>query len=134
MIPRTPATAERSPIRYRDIYQEASDYDELYKLTTWYLARAPDDRAAQLLLFKHAVARLTQLENQELIRDFQEYRGKYGSSKCAVAIHYFLGMAYLLEQECDSAIEFLDKVIVDPNQRFRADASFRQSTSGAGAG
>lgn len=110
-----------------NIYLEASDYDELYKLTTWYLARAPDDRAAQLLLFKHAVARLTQLENQELIRDFQEYRGKYGSSKCAVAIHYFLGMAYLLEQECDSAIEFLDKVIVDPNQRFRADASFRKA-------
>ena len=109
------------------IYQEEKNYDELYKLTTWYLERAADDGAAQLLLFKHAVARMTQLQNQELIRDFTIFREKYGNSKCAVVLHYFLGLAYLIEQENEPAVEFFDKVIVDPNQKFRADASFRKA-------
>ena len=109
------------------IYVEETKYDELYKLTTWYLERAADDRAAQLLLFKHAVARMTQLQNQELIRDFKIFREKYEYSKSAVVIHYFLGLAHLIEQENAPAIEFFDKVIVDPNQKFRADASFRKA-------
>ncbi|MBT4757500.1 MAG: tetratricopeptide repeat protein, partial [Opitutae bacterium] len=109
------------------IYLEEEKYDELYELTAWYLERAADDTAAQLLLFKHAVARLTKFENPELIRDFQIYREKYGNSKCAVVIHYFLGLSYLIEQENASAVEFFDKVIVDPNPKFRADASFRKA-------
>ena len=109
------------------IYQEAEKYDELHELTTWYLERAPDDSAARLLLFKHAVARLTKFENPELIDDFQIYRKKYGTAKCAVVIHYFLGLAYLIEQENASAVDFFDKVIVDPNPKFRADASFRKA-------
>jgi TolA-binding protein len=109
------------------IYLEEENYDELHQLTTWYLERAPDDSAARLLLFKHAVARLTKFENPELIRDFQIYREKYGNSKCAVVIHYFLGLSYLIEQENASAVEFFDKVIVDPNPKFRADASFRKA-------
>lgn len=109
------------------IYLEEEKYDELHQLTTWYLERAPDDSAARLLLFKHAVARLTKFENPELIRDLQIYRKKYGNSKCAVVIHYFLGLAYLIEQENASAVEFFDKVIVDPNPKFRPDASFRKA-------
>ena len=109
------------------IYLEEEKYDELHELTTWYLERAPDDSAAQLLLFKHAVARLTKFENQELIHDFQTYRRSYEDAKCAVIIHYFLGLAYLIEQENESAVVYLDKVIVDPNPRFRSDASFRKA-------
>ena len=109
------------------IYQEEEKDDELYALTAWYLERAADDSAAQLLLFKHAVARLTRMENPELIDDFQIYREKYETAKCAVVIHYFLGLAYLIEQENESAVESFDKVIGDPNPRFRADASFRKA-------
>ena len=109
------------------IYQEAEKHDELHELTTWYLERAPDDSAARLLLFKHAVARLTKFENPELIDDFQSYRKKYGDSKCAVVLHYFLGLAYLIEQENASALEFFDKVIADSNPKFRADAQFRKA-------
>ena len=109
------------------IYQANGNYDELHKLTIWYLERAADDSAAQLLLFKHAIARMTLLENQLLIRDFLEYKQKYGANKCAVVLHYFLGLAYLLEQENEPAIPMFDKVIVDSNQRFRADASFRKA-------
>lgn len=109
------------------IYQANSNHDELFKLTTWYLERAPDDSAAQLLLFKHAVTRMTLLENQLLIQDFLEYKEKYDTNKCAVVLHYFLGLAYLLEQENEPAVPMFDKVIVDSNQRFRADASFRKA-------
>ena len=109
------------------IYLEEEKYDELYQLTAWYLERSADDTAAQLLLFKHAVARLTRMENQELIDDFQTYRENYETAKCAVVIHYFLGLAYLIEQENASAVEYFDKVIVDSNPKFRADASFRKA-------
>jgi TolA-binding protein len=109
------------------IYLEEEKYDELYQLTAWYLERSADDTAAQLLLFKHAVARLTRMENQELIDDFQTYRESYETAKCAVVIHYFLGLAYLIEQENEPAVEFFDKVIVDSNPKFRADASFRKA-------
>jgi TolA-binding protein len=109
------------------IYLEEEKYDELYELTAWYLERVADDTAAQLLLFKHAVARLTRMENPELINDFQIYREKYETAKCAVVIHYFLGLAYLIEQENESAVDFFDKVIVDLNPKFRADASFRKA-------
>ena len=109
------------------IYLEEEKYDELHQLTTWYLERAPDDSAAQLLLFKHAVARLTKFENPELIEDLQIYREQYGNSKCAVVIHYFLGLAYLIEQENASAVEYFDKVLLDSNPKFRADALFRKA-------
>jgi TolA-binding protein len=109
------------------IYLEEQNHDELHILTTWYLERSADDQATQLLLFKHAVTRMSLLQNKLLIRDLLEYRKKYNSNKCAVIINYFLGLSYLIEQENESAIEFLDKVIIDPNQRFRADASFRKA-------
>jgi TolA-binding protein len=109
------------------IYLENQNYDELFKLTSWYLERAPDDSAAQLLLFKHAAARMTLLQTPELIRDFLVYKDQYGNSKCAVVIHYFLGLSYLLEQENAPAVEYFDKVIVDPNRKFREDASFRKA-------
>jgi TolA-binding protein len=110
-----------------DIYLEEERYDELYALSAWYLERQADDKAAQQLLFKHAVARLTWIQNWELISDFETYRQKYENSKCAVVIHYFLGMASLIEQQNQSAVEFFDKVINDSNPKFRADAMFRKA-------
>lgn len=109
------------------IYQEEKKFDELYKLTTWYLQRSPDDEASRLLLYKHAVARLSQLQNAELIRDFLVYQKSYNNTKCAVVIRYFLGLAYLLEQDNEPAIELFDQVIVDSNTKFRADASYRKA-------
>lgn len=109
------------------IYLEEKKYDDLYQLTTWYLERAPDDVAAQLILFKHAVARMTQLQNQELISDFNVYLGKYKNSKCAVLLHFFLGLGHLIEQENKPAVEFFDKVLADSNTKFHSNASFRKA-------
>ena len=66
-------------------------------------------------------------QHQLLIRDFLEYKQKYETNKCAVVIHYFLGLAHLLEQKHEPAIPMFDKVILDSNRRFRADASFRKA-------
>lgn len=109
------------------LYLEEKRTDELYELTTWYLERAPDDEAARLLLYKHAVSRMSQLQNGELIRDFLVYQQKYDSKKCAVIIRYFLGLAYLLEQDNGQAVGYFEKVIADDNTKFRADASFRKA-------
>ncbi|MGJ8653858.1 MAG: tetratricopeptide repeat protein [Opitutaceae bacterium] len=109
------------------LYMEEKRVDELYALSSWYLERAPDDEAARLLLYKHAVSRMSQLQNEELIRDFLVYQKKYDSNKCAVIIRYFLGLAYLLEQSNQQAVAFFDLVIADENTKFRADASFRKA-------
>lgn len=108
-------------------YLESERFEDLYALTDWYLSLDADDPAASLLLFKHGMARLTRFETPELIADFQEFKNKYGRSKSALVINYFLALGHLTEEHHQSALDLFEEVIANPNPRFRADASFRKA-------
>lgn len=108
-------------------YLESHKYEDVYKLTRWYLGIDPDGPASSLLLFKYGMARLSRFETPEMIRDFQGFKDLYGDSKSALVINYFLGLGHLTEEHHQEALVLFKEVIAHPNTRFRADASFREA-------
>lgn len=109
-----------------DLYVQVEEFDKLYQTTSWYLSRESDDGAAKKLLFKHGMVRMTRYENKLLIRDFERYRERYERTKAGVVIQYFLGLAYLLEQDNQNALELFEAVVANrSDQTFTADATFR---------
>jgi TolA-binding protein len=110
-----------------DIYREQAQWDLFFALTGQYLADSNVDRTAEQLVFKHGLARLGRLENRQLIRDFEALSTQYGQSALADELHYFLGLACLLEQDYDRSIAEFEAVIADPNSPYAKDASFRKA-------
>ncbi|MGJ8639827.1 MAG: tetratricopeptide repeat protein [Opitutaceae bacterium] len=108
-------------------YLELKEYEDLFKLTRWYLKLEVDDGAASLLLFKYGMARLQRFETQELVSDFQVFKAKYAGASFSLVIDYFLGLGHLTEENHQDALELFEEVIAHPNTRFRADASFRKA-------
>jgi TolA-binding protein len=109
------------------VYLEQERYDELYQLTSWYLERSASGQAARLLLFKHGVARMTRMENRELIDDFEGFKQKFGDSDSAPVINYFLGLSYLIEQENQKSLDRLNEVLASRDPQLTPDAWFRKA-------
>lgn len=110
-----------------NVYLDQERYDELYQLAAWYLERSADDQAARLLLFKHGVARMTRMENRQLIADFENFKQKFGDSDSAPVINYFLGLSYLIEQENQKSLDRLNEVLASRDPQLAPDASFRKA-------
>ncbi|MDQ8206356.1 tetratricopeptide repeat protein [Coraliomargarita sp. SDUM461003] len=108
-------------------YLEQERYEELYQLTAWYLERSADDQAARLLLFKHGVARMTRMENRQLIDDFEHFRQQFGESHSGPVIYYFLGLSYLIEQENKKSLDRLNTVLASRDPQLTPDAAFRKA-------
>ena len=89
--------ADDSYLKYRgtiadkvtDLYMATEQYDEIYRITDWYLQRETKDAAAKKLLFKYGMARMLRYQNNELLEDFEVYRQAFGGTPAGTIIRYF---------------------------------------------
>ncbi|MFP4156907.1 MAG: tetratricopeptide repeat protein, partial [Opitutales bacterium] len=111
-----------------EYYVSQENFEKLYQLTEDYLELAPpDDPGSQIILFTHGMMRLGRHEISELLSDFTRYELAYGDTSAGTVINYFLGLGYLLEQEHQQSIDYLDKVIEKSMTKFKPDAVFRKA-------
>ena len=108
-----------------DLYTEIEQYDEIYRISEWYLQRETDDAAAKKLPFKHGMARMLRYENNELVADFKHLAKRMETLDQELSSVTF-GLAYLFENEHQLALDMFYLVLQDRSDtRFTADASFR---------
>ena len=100
-------------------------YDEIYRITDWYLQRETKDAAAKKLLFKYGMARMLRYQNNELL-EILKFTGKPLRHAGGNNYPILLGLAYLFEQENQRALDLFYLVLNDrTDTSFVADASFR---------
>ncbi|WP_269525290.1 tetratricopeptide repeat protein [Coraliomargarita parva] len=109
------------------IYKQKKKWDKLYELTPNYLATDSTDLAAQQIVFTHGMQRLEFLEFDELIREFSQFRSKYPNEVIADELEYMMGLAHLLRQEYDAALQSFDFVISRSDSPYAIDASYRKA-------